>query len=229
MRCFLSLVLAFCLCLLPVSAGALTYAEYLADQGYSQDEIDQIISSGEDVSASDTSNSTIYIDNSQLLDSGSSVQVDSLTVQAQQVLLSAPENNDYPSGAPLAGGVYMQVTTSALGELLIYVPSNYQSKAFTFESGTKEVINITSSIITAYVVDQADYSFRWSSFGRLQYRRNSGSYSYEDVNITDILNTNIVFVESNDDLPPVPDSNMLQIIITFLLGGCLLCLFIKRL
>ena len=100
MRCFLSLVLAFCLCLLPVSAGALTYAEYLADQGYSQDEIDQIISSGEDVSASDTSNSTIYIDNSQLLDSGSSVQVDSLTVQAQQVLLSAPENNDYPSGAP---------------------------------------------------------------------------------------------------------------------------------
>ncbi|MBC8576667.1 hypothetical protein [Yanshouia hominis] len=229
MRCFLSLVLAFCLCLLPVSAGALTYAEYLADQGYSQDEIDQIISSGEDVSASDTSNSTIYIDNSQLLDSGSSVQVDSLTVQAQQVLLSAPENNDYPSGAPLAGGVYMQVTTSALGELLIYVPSNYQSKAFTFESGTKEVINITSSTITAYVVDQADYSFRWSSFGRLQYRRNSGSYSYEDVNITDILNTNIVFVESNDDLPPVPDSNMLQIIITFLLGGCLLCLFIKRL
>lgn len=229
MRCFLSLVLAFCLCLLPVSAGALTYAEYLADQGYSQDEIDQIISSGEDVSASDTSNSTIYIDNSQLLDSGSSVQVDSLTVQAQQVLLSAPENNDYPSGAPLAGGVYMQVTTSALGELLIYVPSNYQSKAFTFESGAKEVINITSSTITAYVVDQADYSFRWSSFGRLQYRRNSGSYSYEDVNITDILNTNIVFVESNDDLPPVPDSNMLQIIITFLLGGCLLCLFIKRL
>ena len=229
MRCFLSLVLAFCLCLLPVSAGALTYAEYLADQGYSQDEIDQIISSGEDVSASDTSNSTIYIDNSQLLDSGSSVQVDSLTVQAQQVLLSAPENNDYPSGAPLAGGVYMQVTTSALGGLLIYVPSNYQSKAFTFESGAKEVINITSSTITAYVVDQADYSFRWSSFGRLQYRRNSGSYSYEDVNITDILNTNIVFVESNDDLPPVPDSNMLQIIITFLLGGCLLCLFIKRL
>ena len=53
--------------------------------------------------------------------------------------------------------------------------------------------------------------------------------TYEDVNITDILNTNIVFVESNDDLPPVPDSNMLQIIITFLLGGCLLCLFIKRL
>lgn len=226
---FLALVLAFCLCLFPVSVGALTYAEYLADQGYSQDEIDQIISSGEDASASESSDSTIYIDNSKVLDSGSSVQVESLTVQAETVLMSAPENNDYPSGAPLAGGVYMQVTTSALGELLIYVPSNYQSKAFTLESGTKEVINITASTITAYVVDQADYSFRWSSFGRLQYRRNSGSYSYEDVNITDILNTNIVFVESNDDLPPVPDSNMLQIIITFLLGGCLLYLFIKRL
>lgn len=229
MRHFLSLVLVFCLCLLPVSAGALTYSEYLAKQGYSMDEIEEIINNGEDISASESSNSTIYIDNSKILDSGSAVQVESLTVQADTVLMSAPENNDYPSGAPLAGGVYMQVTTRALGELLIYVPSNYQSKAFTFESGTKEVINITSSTITAYVVGQAVYSFRWSSFGRLQYRRNSGSYSYEDVNITDILNTNIVFVESNDDLPPVPDSNMLQIIITFLLGGCLLCLFIKRL
>lgn len=229
MRHFLSLVLVFCLCLLPVSAGALTYSEYLAKQGYSMDEIEEIINNGEDISASESSNSTIYIDNSKILDSGSVVQVESLTFQADTVLMSAPENNDYPSGAPLSGGVYMHVTTRALGELLIYVPSNYQSKAFTFESGTKEVINITSSTITAYVVGQADYSFRWPSFGRLQYRRNSGSYSYEDVNITDILNTNIVFVESNDDLPPVPDSNMLQIIITFLLGGCLLCLFIKRL
>lgn len=229
MQRFLALVLAFCLCLFPVSTSALTYSEYLAKQGYSMDEIEEIISSGEDVSSSEPSNSTIYIDNSKILDSGSAVQVDSLTVQADTVLMSAPENNEYPSGAPLAGGVYMQVTTQALGELLIYVPSNYQSKSFTFESSSKEVINITSSTITAYVVDQASYSFRWSSFGRLQYRRNSGSYSYEDVNITDILNTNIVFVESNNDLPPVPDSNILQIIITYLLGGCLLCLFIRRL
>lgn len=36
MRRFLALVLAFCFCLLPVSAGAQTYAEYLAEQGYSQ-------------------------------------------------------------------------------------------------------------------------------------------------------------------------------------------------
>ena len=51
MRRFLALVLAFGFCLLPVSAGAQTYAEYLADQGYSQDEIDEIISSGEDVNS----------------------------------------------------------------------------------------------------------------------------------------------------------------------------------
>lgn len=137
---FLALVLAFCLCLFPVSVGALTYAEYLADQGYSQDEIDQIISSGEDASASESSDSTIYIDNSKVLDSGSSVQVESLTVQAETVLMSAPENNDYPSGAPLAGGVYMQVTTSALGELLIYVPSNYQSKALLLSLAPKRLL-----------------------------------------------------------------------------------------
>lgn len=82
---FLALVLAFCFCLLPVSAGAQTYAEYLAGQGYSQDEIEEIISSGEDVnegSGRSGAADTIYIDNTQLLDSGSVVQVDSLTVSA---------------------------------------------------------------------------------------------------------------------------------------------------
>ena len=230
MRRFLALVLAFCFCLLPVSAGAQTYAEYLAEQGYSQDEIDEIISSGEDVnSGSSSSGDTIFIDNTQLLDSGSVVQVDSLTVSANQVLMSVPEDNAYPPSAPLAGGVYMQVDTQQLGELIIYVPVSNQFKSFTFAANTETPVNITASTISGYTYSSVDYQIRWTSFGQCQYRPYSGSYSYTDLDITSVLNTNIVFVTGPEDLPVVPDSSMLQVIIVFLLGVMVLCLFMRRL
>lgn len=230
MRRFLALVLAFCFCLLPVSAGAQTYAEYLAEQGYSQDEIDEIISSGEDVnSGSSSSGDTIFIDNTQLLDSGSVVQVDSLTVSANQVLMSVPEDNAYPPSAPLAGGVYMQVDTQQLGELIIYVPVSNQFKSFTFAANTETPVNITASTISGYTYSSEDYQIRWTSFGQCQYRPYSGSYSYTDLDITSVLNTNIVFVTGPEDLPVVPDSSMLQVIIVFLLGVMVLCLFMRRL
>lgn len=230
MRRFLALVLAFCFCLLPVSAGAQTYAEYLAEQGYSQDEIDEIISSGEDVnSGSSSSGDTIFIDNTQLLDSGSVVQVDSLTVSANQVLMSVPEDNAYPPSAPLAGGVYMHVDTQQLGELIIYVPVSNQFKSFTFAANTETPVNITASTISGYTYSSEDYQIRWTSFGQCQYRPYSGSYSYTDLDITSVLNTNIVFVTGPEDLPVVPDSSMLQVIIVFLLGVMVLCLFMRRL
>lgn len=230
MRRFLALVLVCCLCLLPVSVGAQTYAEYLADQGYSHDEIDEIISSGEDVnSGSVSSGDTIFIDNTQLLDSGSVVQVDSLTVSANQVLMSVPEDNVYPPSAPLAGGVYMQVDTQQLGELIIYVPVSNQFKSFTFAANTETPVNITASTISGYTYSSTDYQIRWSSFGQCQYRPYSGSYSYTDLAITSVLNTNIVFVTGPEDLPVVPDSSMLQVIIVFLLGVVVLCLFMRRL
>lgn len=131
---FLALVLAFCFCLLPVSAGAQTYAEYLAGQGYSQGEIrgdyQQRRKMLMKVPVGSGAADTIYIDNTQLLDSGSVVQVDSLTVSANQVLMSVPEDNVYPPSAPLAGGVYMQVDTQQLGELIIYVPVSYQLRLY---------------------------------------------------------------------------------------------------
>lgn len=230
---FLALVLACCLCLFPVSAGALTYAEYLADQGYSQDEIDEIIGGGVDVNpdagGSGSSADTIYIDNTRVLDSGAVVQVEALTVEAQQVVMSVPEDNVYPPSAPLAGGVYMQVRTKQLGELMIYVPVTYQFKSFTFAVGTETPVNITASTITGYTYSSTDYQIRWSSFGQCQYRPYSGSYSYTDLDITSVLNTNIVFVEGPDDLPVVPDTSILLVILIFLQGVVVLCLFMRRL
>lgn len=228
---FLALVLVFGLLLLPLSSGALTYAEYLADQGYSQDEIDEIIDSALDVNDLDppSRSDTIYIDNSQFLDSGATVQVGSLTVQADTVLMSVPEDNIYPPSAPLAGGVYMEVQTRQLGRLIIYVPVSFQFKSFTFAANTKTPVNITSSTITGYTYSSTDYSIRWTSFGQCQYRPSSGSYNYTDLDIQDVLNTNIVFVEGMEDLPVVPDSSMLLIIIVFLQGVMVVCLFMRRL
>lgn len=160
------------------------------------------------------------------------VDVSELTLNAETVLMSAPaaEENVYPSGAPLVGGLYMEVSTSQLGDILIYVPTDYQYKSFTTNTNGNPV-NVTASTITGYYYGDEDYYIRWSSFGQAQYRTVESSYgtSYQDLSITDVLNSNIVFIEGNDDLPVVPDSDMLQIIIVFLVGGCLLCLFMRRL
>lgn len=159
-----------------------------------------------------------------------SLSVGELTINAESVLLSVPEENEYPSGAPLLGGLYMELETVELGRILVYVPASYQYKSFTKNTAGRPV-NITASTITGYCWDTYDYNVRWSSFGQAQYRRISSgsSYSYADLTVTDVLNTNVVFVEANEDLPVVPDSDILQVVVIFLLGGMLLCLFMRRL
>lgn len=123
----------------------------------------------------------------------------------------------------------MQVDTQQLGELIIYVPVSNQFKSFTFAANTETPVNITASTISGYTYSSEDYQIRWTSFGQCQYRPYSGSYSYTDLDITSVLNTNIVFVTGPEDLPVVPDSSMLQVIIVFLLGVMVLCLFMRRL
>lgn len=157
----------------------------------------------------------------------SELDISDLTINADNVLLaSLPENNEYPSGAPLSGGVYMEVNTSQLGTIIIYVPVANQYRSFTTNT-SGDPINITGSTITGYSYAGDDYYIRWNSFGQAQYRLVESSYgqSYVNLDIISIDNTNIVFVEGNEDLPVVPDSDMLLIIVVFLVGGvCCVCL-----
>lgn len=176
----------------------------------------------------------------ELSDGGSSVSggndlseldISDLTINADNVMLaSVPENNDYPSGAPLSGGVYMEVNTSQLGTIIIYVPVSYQYKSFTTNT-VGDPINITASTITGYTYTGDDYYIRWNSFGQAQYRLVDYDYgtNFQNLDITSIVNTNVVFIEGAGDLPVVPDSDMLLVIVIFLVGGCLLCLFMRRL
>lgn len=162
-----------------------------------------------------------------------SIYTDTLEVNADTVMLMSnlPEDNDYPSGAPLQGGVYIHADTSQLGEIIIYVPTEDQYKAFTYNT-SGQPINITGSTITGYTYTGNDYYVRWNSFGQAQYRlvNNSGyGTSYEDLDISEVLNTNVVFIEGNEDLNPLPDATVLSILIFSLVGGCFFCLLLKRL
>lgn len=162
-----------------------------------------------------------------------SIYTDTLEVNADTVMLMSnlPEDNDYPSGAPLQGGVYIHADTVQLGEIIIYVPTEDQYKAFTYNT-SGQPINITGSTITGYTYTGNDYYVRWNSFGQAQYRlvNNTGyGTSYEDLNISEVLNTNVVFIEGNEDLNPLPDDTVLSILIFSLVGGCFFCLLLKRL
>lgn len=165
-------------------------------------------------------------------DPADAVSVESLEIQADTVMLMSnlPEDNDYPSGAPLMGAVYIHADTAELGEIIIYIPSEDQYKAFTYNTSGQPV-NITGSTITGYVYTGNDYYVRWNSWGQAQYRTVNSSYggTYEDLNIRDVLNTNVVFIESNEDLNPLPDDTVLSILIFSLLGGVFFCLLLKRL
>lgn len=160
-------------------------------------------------------------------DDPAAVSAETISITTEAVYMAVPEDNVYPPSAPLMGGVYLDVDTQQLGELLIYIPTAYQYRSFT-KTTAGAPVNITVSTISGYTYDGNDYNIRWSSFGRAQYRPVSGSYSYQDLDITEITNTNVVFVESIEDLPPVPDADMLSLISIFLLGVIVLCLFMRR-
>lgn len=122
--------------------------------------------------------------------------VDDLTINAENVTLMSllPEEDVYPSGAPLEGGVYMHLDTSELGEILVYVPVDYQYDSFTLNS-SGQPINITASTISGYSYDGVDYSIRWSTFGVPTYRPVDYDYgtSYQTLTVNDIIATNIGF------------------------------------
>ena len=238
---FCCVALAFCVLLCgtvaadDVSTGESTTSDFIVDAvETAEDNQDGDILSADASTETFSEDSAADVDNAALDDSFSDDSesidndVETLLINANNVVLnSASENNDYPADAPLMGGLYMDVTTSELGDILIYVPADYQYKSFG-KTADGVPVNITASTISGYTYDGNNYYIRWSSFGTAQYRSSSSSYNYSALTITAINNTNIVFVESNEDLPVVPDNDMTNIITVFMLGVIILCLFMKR-
>ena len=149
-----------------------------------------------------------------------------VVVQADQVILASDAQPFALSGSPLAGGYYIDCSTSALGDVRIYVPCEYQYGSFTTNSNG-DLVSLRSSTVTGLLYSGGTpYTVRWSSFGTPQYRSYSGSsYSYYDLGVSEILDTNIQILSSDSDVPLFPSSQYLLLVLILLLGVCCVCKF----
>lgn len=150
-----------------------------------------------------------------------------LTVYADNVVLAEDLEPRAVLTSPVAGGPYMEVSSS-IGDLKIYVPADYQRGSFSYYDGNS-VCGIRSSTISGYAFKGSTlYQVRFPSFSDPQYRVYDSGYSYTDFSITGVNSTNIQILTSDNDLPLLPDTGQVQLIIALFLGGCLVCLFMKR-
>lgn len=99
----------------------------------------------------------------------------------------------------LTGGTFLECNTN-LGDCVIVVPFNYKENVFTF--GTNgNIFNSSSSSVTGVLYRSGQqFSVRWSAFSYPQYRQEGNNYSYSDLTITKVNDTNIVFITDDEEL-----------------------------
>lgn len=150
-----------------------------------------------------------------------------LTIVTDSVVLAEDIAPRAVLTSPVAGGPYMEVLSS-IGNLKIYVPADYQRGSFSFFDGSN-VCGIRSGTISGYAFKGSTlYQVRFPAFSDPQYRVYDSGYSYTDFSITGVNSTNIQILTSDNDLPLLPDTGQVQLIIALFLGGCLVCLFMRR-
>lgn len=129
--------------------------------------------------------------------------------------------------SPVDGGIYMDVSSS-IGDLTIYVPSDYQRASFSYY-GSGGVTSIRASTISGYGFKGSTmYQIRFPPFSNPEYRVYDSGYSYSDFSINSVTSTNIQIASSNDDFPLYPDQQLLQLSLVTILGVLLLWLFMRR-
>lgn len=129
--------------------------------------------------------------------------------------------------SPVDGGIYMEVSSS-IGDLTIYVPSDYQRASFSYY-GSGGVTSIRASTISGYGFKGSTmYQIRFPPFSNPEYRVYDSGYSYSDFSINSVTSTNIQIASSNDDFPLYPDQQLLQLSLVTILGVLLLWLFMRR-
>lgn len=122
----------------------------------------------------------------------------------------------------LSGGYYF-VCSCALGnDLKFYVPLEWAHDAFSLDDSGAPV-NMSNTTCYAYCPDYPDYTFSCSRFNTFTYR--SDGYSTSDLNITQVMDSNIFFME--DEGYRLSDSDLL-FVIACLLFLILVCPMILR-
>lgn len=152
----------------------------------------------------------------------------SVVINAEQVLLAGEEDPvTYASGNTLSG-CYLVLDTSELGEIKVYIPVDYQQGSFSYDNYSS-LVNIRSSTITGYTLDGSNWTIRWPTFGTPQYRAtNSSGYTWSDLTVNDVVDTNVQVVDDDYDLPLFPADGFLTVTIIMILGVLLICQFMKQ-
>jgi len=144
--------------------------------------------------------------------------------------------DNYPANAPIAGGVYIQANVTTLGNVLIFVPVEYQLNYLSFLRGTTNVINIGNATVTCNLYSgnnyQNYYQARFTRFGTLEYYYNyqGSNYRWDPLTVNSIQNTNVQFVDNTTitAIRQVPISFVIQLLTVTLLGMIVIILIIKR-
>lgn len=134
--------------------------------------------------------------------------------------IAATYGNDFPSYVPVSGGAYIEVESS-LGTGTLVFPAQYQNGYIGF-SGRRgfNLSNIYGGTISGYFYTASGQTyFVQSAYGQLiEYRTISYPYDYNDLNISNILNTNVSLVDLQGERNnTVLDFSPFHIIITCLL------------
>lgn len=133
----------------------------------------------------------------------------------------------YASGG-IVGGYYF-VADCALGQgVKFWVPADFAQGSITMDS-FGSLVNMTNSTIYLMPDDStlnSSYTIQAPRFSSFLYRRDASGYTWSDLDISNITDTNISWLVNTPQVFPV--STYLVIVIAVLILGFLLSIFLKR-
>lgn len=99
----------------------------------------------------------------------------------------------------LTGGLFIECSTN-IGDAVIVIPYNFKNDTFTF-STSGNIFNASSTSISgALYLNGSQYTVRWAGYSYPQYRLSDTGYTYTDLVINSVSDTNVVFITDNEEL-----------------------------
>lgn len=122
---------------------------------------------------------------------------------------------------------FVQLDESTLGEITVYVPADKVQFLSLQEDGTT-IVNVSSGSFYGYFVSNGnEYRVTFGSFEIPTYRLTSSGYTTYDLNVIEIIDTNIDFLETDSFINESYVNQLSIYIISF--GVVILCLmYLKR-
>lgn len=146
-------------------------------------------------------------------------------------------SNNYPAYLPVSNCAYCEVNTTELGTGTLVFNMDYQFDTFCFSGHTGyKIANQTRSTVTGTFITNSGVSYpvRLTSLNTIEYKTSTNSI-YHKLNSTEILNTNIQFVDNQNNRgnsitiysPEVKPLGILLSVLIVLCGLYILCVFVK--